>query len=238
MDGTQFDTLIKRLATTPVTRGSVLRGLVASVASLVGVPLAAEPGAAHEKKKDEPKRRVCLWSSTGGRTKKVARDQRRKILRRNPCARKGRCSGTNPCAAGTPVPAAGTPVPPPPGFTCTPNQPCTGTNAGLGCTEAGTACVACTASSNCGGQVCLNGRCQGGPPCPDDADCCNPENATCVSCGGNPNCRCFPRLDAPGSACVDLSEPNPPECSILQSCPEDRACIECGSLCRLLCATT
>ena len=46
MDGTRFDGLIKRLAATPVTRATALRGLAAGAATLAGVTLLAEPGAA------------------------------------------------------------------------------------------------------------------------------------------------------------------------------------------------
>ena len=46
MDGTRFDHLIKRLAATPVTRATALRGLAAGAATLAGVTLLAEPGTA------------------------------------------------------------------------------------------------------------------------------------------------------------------------------------------------
>jgi hypothetical protein len=105
MDGTQFDTLIKRLSATPLTRATALRGLAASAATLAGVRLTEEPGAAKKNKKDENEVRICLWSASGGRSKKVERSKAKTILRRNACARKGRCSGTNPCPAG--VPASG-----------------------------------------------------------------------------------------------------------------------------------
>jgi hypothetical protein len=46
MDGTRFDNLIKRLAATPVTRATALRGLAAGAATLAGVTLLAVPSAA------------------------------------------------------------------------------------------------------------------------------------------------------------------------------------------------
>jgi hypothetical protein len=98
VDGSRFDTLIKQFSTSRVTRAHALRGLAAGVAALAGVTL-APPRAAKGRKKEEPQRRVCLWSRTapGGKSKKVDKDKRKKILRRNDCARKGRCRGINPC---------------------------------------------------------------------------------------------------------------------------------------------
>jgi hypothetical protein len=112
MDPTTFDALIKRLATTPLTRAHALRGLAASAVALAGVRLATEPGTANKQNRDEKEVRVCLWSAAGGRSKKVERSKAKQILRRNACARKGRCSGTNPCPAGVPVAGPGGPAGP------------------------------------------------------------------------------------------------------------------------------
>ena len=61
MDGTQFDTLAKRLSTTPLTRDKALRGMAAGAAALVGVTLAREPSAAAKKKKI----RICVCAVCG-----------------------------------------------------------------------------------------------------------------------------------------------------------------------------
>jgi hypothetical protein len=50
MDGTAFDALIKRLATTPLSRSKAVRGLAATAAALAGATLAAEPGEANVKR--------------------------------------------------------------------------------------------------------------------------------------------------------------------------------------------
>ena len=99
MDANTFDDLIKRLTTTPQTRTSVLRGLVAS-AALAGMSLVPESGTA--KKNHESERKVCVCGADGTvascHTKKVKADKIKKLLRRNPCAFKGKCTGVNPCS--------------------------------------------------------------------------------------------------------------------------------------------
>ena len=99
MDANTFDDLIKRLTTTPQTRTSVLRGLVAS-AALAAMTLVPESGTA--KKNHENERKVCVCGADGTvgscHTKKVKADKIKKLLRRNPCAYKGKCQGFNPCS--------------------------------------------------------------------------------------------------------------------------------------------
>ena len=99
MDANTFDDLIKRLTTTPQTRTSVLRGLVAS-AALAAMTLVPESGTA--KKNHENERKVCVCGADGTvgscHTKKVKADKIKKLLRRNPCAFKGKCTGVNPCS--------------------------------------------------------------------------------------------------------------------------------------------
>src|SRR5215213_2974170 len=94
MDGTRFDTLIKRLATTPLTRSTALRGLAASVAALAGVTLTAEPGAAKKKRK------VCHCTdekSTSCNTLEVGKKAARKHVRNHACDYKGECKGFSDC---------------------------------------------------------------------------------------------------------------------------------------------
>src|SRR5215211_4651867 len=62
MDANTFDDLIKRLTTTPQTRTSVLRGLVAS-AALAAMTLFPESGTA--KKNHENERKVCVCGADG-----------------------------------------------------------------------------------------------------------------------------------------------------------------------------
>ena len=89
MDGTQFDTLAKRLSTTPLTRDKALRGMAAGAAALVGVTLAREPSAAAKKKKI----RICVCKSADVTTcqTKQKETKAKQILRNKPCAYTGRC---------------------------------------------------------------------------------------------------------------------------------------------------
>ncbi len=53
VDGTQVDDLIKRLATRPLTRSKVLRGLTASAAALAGLPMVfVSPASAKEREEE------------------------------------------------------------------------------------------------------------------------------------------------------------------------------------------
>jgi hypothetical protein len=165
MDGTEFDQLVRRLATTRLTRLTTLRGLAAgAVASLAGMSLLGEEGAA--KKNNPKKRKVCLCSPASCTTKRVK--NRAKVIRRNaPCAYKGKCTSFNPCAAQ----AVTTAAPAPPGFNCT-TAGCVGPNAGLICNTETGQCVNCANFAQCAGlQACFNGRCQGFVGCNDDGAC-------------------------------------------------------------------
>jgi hypothetical protein len=191
VDGPRFDTLIKQFSTSRVTRAHAVRGLAASVAALAGITLTEEPGAAKGDKKDEPQRRVCLWSRTspGGKTKKVDKDKRKKILRRNDCARKGRCRGTNPCFA--PAPECTTDAHCPANEICEntacvaeecsiPEKACPG---GDTCLQVGGAHGRCVPIGNClgdpivPGQVPNEGQCNDSDDC---ASCCCTEEHVCV----------------------------------------------------------
>jgi hypothetical protein len=93
VDGTQFDTLIKRLASTPLSRSTALRGLAASVAAFAGVTLAEEPGAAEERKVchcEDETRASCDTITVGRRSA-------RRHLNRHPCDYKGECKRVSGC---------------------------------------------------------------------------------------------------------------------------------------------
>jgi hypothetical protein len=105
MDDSRFDTLVKTLALTSLTRPHLVRGLVASAAALAGVRLTAESGTAKGKgkgkgKKKPRKKPVCLCSVAGCTSQKVK--QPGKLIAQNPsCNYAGACT-TNPCAATVP----------------------------------------------------------------------------------------------------------------------------------------
>jgi hypothetical protein len=145
VDDTTFDTLIKRLATTRLTRLQTLRGLAAGgVAALTGMSLLGEEGEA--KKNNPKKRKVCLCSPASCTTKRVK--NRARVIRRNaPCAYKGKCTSFNPCAAAvtTPVPLA--PLVP---------------------------VLECTSNAECDGQLCIGNECVGGEACESDTECPSP----------------------------------------------------------------
>jgi hypothetical protein len=218
MDATTFDTLIKRLATTPLTRVNVLRGLAASAAALTGVMLPKEAGA---KKKDETEIKVCNCPGSDAsscKTQKKDKSKAKKLLRRNPCAYKGKCQGVSGCAAGTdplsPPPPGGPPPPPGSGPPCTSDGDC----ATSAFCQAGT-CVPCSFSCSTG-QRCVHGTCtcdQFNNTCPNEVD----GQCTCAAFVSSPvQAGCTDR----NSAC-DLDKP----CDINDDCPV-------GSVCLLGCA--
>ena len=100
MDGSHFDTLVKALAITPLTRAMALRGLAASAVVLTGLRLAGEVGAA-KKKTREKKVRVCdcpIGDPSGCQTKKVKKSQVQSWLLRHLCSYRGRCQASSlPC---------------------------------------------------------------------------------------------------------------------------------------------
>src|SRR5215211_3514073 len=101
MDGSQFDTLIKRLATTPLTRPTALRGVAASLAALAGVTLAAEPGGARNRNNnDEPERKVCHCADATAascQTLKKEKSKVKKHLKQHACDYIGSCQGFSGC---------------------------------------------------------------------------------------------------------------------------------------------
>ena len=106
MDGSHFDSLVKTLAITPLSRTNLLRGLAASAAALAGLMLAGEPGTARKKESTRTSARSVSVARTGrwaaAAPRRVKADNVKKLLRRNPCATKGKCQGRNPCATQTP----------------------------------------------------------------------------------------------------------------------------------------
>ena len=94
MEGTQFDTLSKWLASTPLTRATALRGLAAgAVAGLTGLSLTADDaGAARKKSK---KVQICHRGDDPtilGTTKKVTKESKKKHLRKHAADYTGKCT--------------------------------------------------------------------------------------------------------------------------------------------------
>src|SRR5215207_4961199 len=94
MEGTQFDTLSKWLASTPLTRAMALRGLAAgAVAALTGVSLTADDAGAAKNK--EKKVQICHRgddASILGTTKKVTKKLKKNHLRKHAADYAGKCT--------------------------------------------------------------------------------------------------------------------------------------------------
>jgi hypothetical protein len=159
MDGERFDSLIKRLGTTRLTRLTALRGLAAgSVAALTGLNLFAEEADANGKKRRR-RRRICHRTSATdpGVNKKLKAKRAKRHLRKHPFDTKGAC---------TAAPVG-----------CQNNANCTG---GQVCVN--NICVNCTFDSQCGGGLfCVNGRCQARVGC-------SPANNTQGNCPAGQIC--------------------------------------------------
>jgi hypothetical protein len=193
MDGTRFDNLIKRLAATPVTRATALRGLAAGAATLAGVTLLAEPGAAADGDgKRRRRRRVCDCQSADPNSctnRRLKRRAARRLLRSNDCAYKGRCTGVSGCAA----------------FGCDPRNPTGSCQAGQICSPQAICVAGCIGTNgsqaNCPvGQICVigagqtTGQCRTGPVCTPVCNpnqvCCPPGTLKAGKCQGDENaCR-------------------------------------------------
>jgi hypothetical protein len=164
MDGTRFDNLIKRLAATPVTRATALRGLAAGAATLAGVTLLAEPSAAADGDgKRRRRRRVCDCSSADPNTctnRRLRRRAARRLLRSNDCAYKGRCqTGVSGCALV------------------------------VGCSPANNTRGSCPAGQVCNTRaICVpaSGEC-GGACIPGEEICCPPGSTKAGTCKKNLN---------------------------------------------------
>jgi hypothetical protein len=137
MDGERFDSLIKRLGTTRLTRLAALRGLAAgAVATLVGVSLTADEARAARKK--PRKIRICHRTSATdpGVTKRKVKSRAKKELRRHQFDTKGSCSA---------VPAVG----------CQNDAAC-----GPGRVCVGNICVQCRLDTDCpSGRFCVGNVC-------------------------------------------------------------------------------
>jgi hypothetical protein len=168
MDATTFDTLIKQLGTTRITRLTALRGLaVGALAAAIGVA-APDDAAAGKKKCPQCKKRKC--HNRNGHKRCRCKNKANGTL----CSIPGATTATT-CLNGSCVAAAGpTPVPPgppPPGFNCN-TAGCVGVNAGLVCNTTTGQCVNCATFDQCGGlNACIGGRCLGFVACASDPDC-------------------------------------------------------------------
>jgi hypothetical protein len=176
MDGTQFDTLIKRLGTRSLTRSTALRGVAASVAALAGVSRAAEPSSAKEKRK------VCHCTdekATSCETIEVGKNEARRHLENHECDYRRKCKGRSGCCFANAT-------------ACTSNTQCCSKFCGDGtcrrkgsCVKQGASCNDTNAAikDNCCTGECLDGLCRptgsckelgagcgGGPMFPD---CCS-----------------------------------------------------------------
>jgi hypothetical protein len=142
MDGSEFDTLIKRFSTTTLSRSAALRGLAASVAAFTGLTLAAKPGAAEERK-------ICHCTdetAASCETRTVGERAARTHLRDHPCDREGKCRGVSGCCLDI-------------GETCTTGTCCSGNCQGI--------CQACkSVGSFCGSDSeCCSKRCTDSGTC-------------------------------------------------------------------------
>lgn len=218
MDAALFDTLIKRLATTALTRSTVLRGLAASGAALTGVRLTAAFSAATNSNKK--KRRVCVCQTADAATcatRKKAKKAVKSILKTNACAYRGPCQGSSGCS---------------PGPQCTNNADCPPFQACLS-----GVCGPCTHFTQCAaGQACLKGGlCVGNIPCAGDPDCeqissilhCEqadgPDPKVCLSIAECPPAKNLPPCAGAEEFCV-LGE-----CVV--TCSDADPCTQAGTSC-------
>jgi hypothetical protein len=218
MDGSHFDTLVKRLATIRLNREQTLHGLaVGTLAALTGLRLfpEAEGKGKGKGKKRRKKKPVCLCSASGCTSLKVGNPS--SVINQNPrCNYAGNC-GANPCAA-TATTTTQAPSPPPPG--CNPEAQAT-TCAGR-CGTWPNNCgqsVTCPACPN--GQTCLlNGTCA--RPCTGMAGQCN--GCTGLVCAitteGATNC-----ANGIGIQCTEAQA-----CTSTAECPLGFQCMTCGQI--------
>jgi hypothetical protein len=172
MEGTQFDTLSKWLASTPLTRATALRGLAAgAVVALTGVSLTADDAGAD---RNRPKKvQICHRgddASILGTTKKVTKKLKKNHLRKHAADYTGKCTAARMVPRPGPGPGPGSA--PGPGPAPGPGECVDGTIAANGQVCVNGAFEDCTSFTQCGGKVCLSGRCTGGQACDDANDVC------------------------------------------------------------------
>ena len=83
MDGSHFDTLVKTLATMPLSRANVLRGLAASAAVLTGG--GSPPNQVRPRRSTRKSRRSVSVGRMGRSPGAGVKDTVKTLLRRNPC---------------------------------------------------------------------------------------------------------------------------------------------------------
>lgn len=184
MDSSRFDTLVKVLATRHPRRAAL-----SLLSAIAGVGLARE-GTGAAKNTGAKRVRVCNCASANVATctsQKKPKDKAKKLLRTNPCAYKGRCTGVSGCAAGTILPPPGGPPPPPPCPTCPATTPIC--NGGI--------CKCDAASASCVTGCCDGTSCQVGT----SNTACGTNGAACEVCPSpnRPNCGLLP---GGGGECV------------------------------------
>ena len=104
MDDSRVDHLVNVLAARYPRRAALLLLAVCGP----GLPEVEEMGTA--KTKGEPKIRVCNCSGPDAltcRSQRKTKDTAKKLIKRNPCAYRGRCTGVSGCSITAP------PLPPP-----------------------------------------------------------------------------------------------------------------------------
>jgi hypothetical protein len=137
VDGSEFDTLIKRFSTTTLSRSTALRGLAASVTAFAGVTLTAEPGAAEEQKICHCLDETAASCETLTLGKKAARNH----LRDHPCDHNGKCRGVSGCCLEI-------------GGTCTTGACCSGNCLGGTCQHCKSRGSFCQSNSECCSKRC------------------------------------------------------------------------------------
>jgi hypothetical protein len=222
MDSSRFDALTK-IFTTRQPRRAAFPVLAALGLGFVN----AQTDAA--KKKGEKKVRVCNCASADVATctsQKKVKVKVKKLLRTNPCAYRGRCTGVSGCTITVPAPPPGG-SPPPPDACPAGQKPCRG-----GCLSI----LQCCDDTNCGA---LEPRCCFGTCIPRSQCCavCGPSerccNDACISlggccpgqaCGASGTCVCHP-VTGGGSVCTVGTGICADECTTNSDCPATQRCV-------------
>jgi hypothetical protein len=109
MDATRYGPTcdnLAHLAATCAARRGVLRAAGAAILAGLGATLSrgTPETIARRRKRDEPKKKVCVCTESTCRTQKKPKTKVKKLVKRNPCAYRGRCTGANPCAKAATAP--------------------------------------------------------------------------------------------------------------------------------------